>query len=109
VSETIYLIWLARCRWRIEDESNPMKTPQRKAVADRWRQAISRRLQYDKILTRREAFGKKALDVDIVREIWEKVIYTPSTNKPHLPDDWVTNRGVLVGIPVNRRPPGRNR
>jgi hypothetical protein len=30
-----------------------MKTPQKKVVADRWRQAISRRLQYDKILTKK--------------------------------------------------------
>jgi hypothetical protein len=66
VSETLYLIWLLRCRWRIEDESNLMKTPQRTVIIDRWRHAISRRLQYDKILTKKEVFGKKALDVDTV-------------------------------------------
>jgi hypothetical protein len=86
-----------------------MRTPRGKAVTDRWRQTINKRLQYDKILTRKDVFGKKSLDVDTVRDTWERVIYTPNTNEPHLPKDWVTNKGVLVGIPESRRPPGRNR
>jgi ribonuclease HI len=109
VTETIYLIWLVRCRWRIEDESDPMKTPTDRAVEERWRDIISKRLRYDRILTNRKAFGKKSIKIDLVRETWERVVYVPNSNEPHLPKDWVTKKGVLVGIPGNRRPPGRNR
>jgi hypothetical protein len=41
----LYLIWLMRYMWRIEDELNLMKILQRKTIADRWRLSDNRQSQ----------------------------------------------------------------
>lgn len=86
-----------------------MKTLIDRVVEERWTDIMSKRLHYNRILTNRKVSRRKSIKINLVSETWERVICVQSPNEPCLPKDWVTKRGVLVGIPGNRCPPGRNR
>ncbi|KAF6747264.1 hypothetical protein DFP72DRAFT_992593 [Ephemerocybe angulata] len=84
ISESLYLMWILR-----------------------WLAVINRRLKYDRILTNKSSYGRKALNPLLVRWTWEPLMESTYRQRPH--PDWATNAGVLVGMGGSRRPPGRNR
>jgi hypothetical protein len=65
-----------RCKWRIEDESDPSKSPKAEYIEARLRRTLEKRLSYERILTNKKTFGKKSLDIDLVRD-WERIVYVP--------------------------------
>ncbi|EFI27145.1 hypothetical protein CC1G_14970 [Coprinopsis cinerea okayama7 len=107
VSESIHLIWVLRCQWRIEFEGDPSKIHSRDHVRNRWLASVNKRLRWDRTLTNEKTYGRKALKPKVVEATWCTVIDERADG--HLPPDWVSDKGVLVGVGRTRRPPGRNR
>ncbi|EIW86416.1 hypothetical protein CONPUDRAFT_45945 [Coniophora puteana RWD-64-598 SS2] len=104
VGESAHLIWKLRCERVNKMVQNPPSAHHLEEVRNRWIKQINHRLALDKILTNKHRFGPKALKRAIVLNTWSGTLL----NEDRLPNDWVTETGVLVGITC-LRPPGRNR
>ena len=104
VSESAYLIWRLRCEWRIEREEDREKLHTVAEIVSRWLAAINLRLKFDCLMTDRTRYGRKAIDSELVRKTWDGVLH----DEQGLPENWVSQSGVLVGMRAER-PPGRNR
>jgi exonuclease III len=103
-SESDYLIWVIRCKRRIEDGDDVEKQITELEAHNRLVAALNKRLHVDIALTNIYKFENKALPQDIVLATWKGALLEENT----LPKDWLKVDGVLVGI-RSRRPPGRNR
>ncbi|KAF9471236.1 hypothetical protein BDN70DRAFT_909401 [Pholiota conissans] len=103
MTESAHLIWKLRCRWRIQDASNPTKLPTDNEIWNKWIDTINRRLQLECLQTNRARYGRSTISAAVVENTWWAVLL----QRDNLPEDWVKSTGVLVGI--GRRPPGRNR
>ena len=71
---------------------------------NRWLVLINMRLKLDCLMANRRKFGHKVIDPVIVMKTWNGVLH----DKRGLPDNWVLETGVLVGMRVEC-PLGRNR
>lgn len=58
----------------------------------------------DRLLTDSMRYGKRATKIDLVLKTWSGLL----KDEDNLPDNWIRQTGVLVGM-TPRRPPGRNR
>jgi len=94
VGESIQLIWQLRCKWRITHDADPEKVITKKEARERWLHAINKRLKFDCLMTDKRKYGKKALRPTLVDKTWWQVL----KNKEDLPEDWIREYGVLVGI-----------
>ncbi|KAF8196494.1 hypothetical protein BJ912DRAFT_846780 [Pholiota molesta] len=103
MSESAHMIWKIRCQWRIQDEGDLDKILSNEGARGKWLDQINRRLQLECLQTNPYKYGKMAVRKALVEKTWWAVL----KNREDLPDDWIENTGVLVGI--GRRPPGRNR
>jgi hypothetical protein len=104
VTEAAHLIWKLRCERVIKLENNPDLFHCTTEIHNRWVACINIRLKHDRILADPVRYGKKAIKPDLVLKTWSGVLM----DEHNLPDDWIRQTGVLVGI-APRRPPGRNR
>jgi hypothetical protein len=81
-----------KCPWLnkvvINEETQPAT-----AVRNKWWYTIDARLKLDCILTRGR-FGKKAIKSTLVKHTWESIL----ENELSLPENWMFDTGVLVGI-----------
>lgn len=99
-----HLIWKLRCERTIKYKGNQEKFHSETEIYNRWLHAINTRLKFDRLLTDSKRYGKKALKVETVLKTWSGLLL----HEENLPDNWVHNAGVLVGM-APRCPPGRNR
>ena len=104
VSESAYLIWRIRCEWRIERQEDKEKLHTDAKIVSRWLAVINMRLKFDCLMSDKRRYGCKAIDPEIVRKTWDRVLQ----DEQGLPDNWVYESGVLVGMRAER-PLGRNR
>ncbi|KAF5352050.1 hypothetical protein D9758_009406 [Tetrapyrgos nigripes] len=95
IAESAYLIWRLRCERVIRKDNAPFTT---REIENRWSNMINERLQLDRRMTSRK-YGKKGISPNLVRATWQGLLDREHT----LPDDWVTNSGVLVGIESDLR------
>ncbi|KAI0745338.1 hypothetical protein C8Q76DRAFT_764616 [Earliella scabrosa] len=93
-TESLHLIWKLRCERVIRNEGEEHS---RAEVENRWHAALTSRLALDR-RTAARASGKKALTAERVARIWGPVI----EGADGLPDGWVLDSGVLVGIKRGR-------
>ncbi|KAF6763351.1 hypothetical protein DFP72DRAFT_759224, partial [Ephemerocybe angulata] len=103
ISETVYLIWLLRCEWRISREADPMRVHPASEVTARWNARIGRRMRMDWNLTNQAIHKTRALNKSLVQRTW---------NRLRLSETGITvnvSEGVLVGSGAAERLPGRNR
>ncbi|KAI0677140.1 hypothetical protein C8Q78DRAFT_962979 [Trametes maxima] len=91
-AESVHLIWKMRCERVIQNDGREFT---QETVTNRWYAAIKQRVDLDRCAASR-ALGKKALNPRRVGAIWRPVL--ESLGDDELPDDWVLNNGVLVGI-----------
>lgn len=103
ISESLFLVWKIRCEWRIQRDSDPLQIHTDTEVHNRWVQTINYRLKMDCLMTNKK-YERKALSKQLVLQTWRNTL----ANEDEIPNDWVSNTGVLVGIET-LRPPGRNR
>lgn len=103
ISESAHLIWKIRCECRIANEDDPDKHHSPIAIHNRWVYQLNCRLSLDRSITDKYRFGSKALRPDLVLRTWRGVIL----NEENLPENWIWQSGVLVGIlPRRARVPG---
>lgn len=101
VTNSAHLIWVLRCDRRINRDDDDQFTGQE--IQNRWVGRMNSRLDLDRLTTNKRKFGKKAIRPGIVLQTWGGTLL----NERNLPEDWLRQSGVLVGIPVWK--PGRNR
>ncbi|KAJ7121451.1 hypothetical protein C8R44DRAFT_831628 [Mycena epipterygia] len=112
MTESMYLIWKIRCEVVIGGDGDPKSQSE---IHNRWVSMLNECLEIDRNLTNRVRFGKQySLAPALVLDTWRGTLL----NKEKLPDKWLREPEVLVGIvpmrshrtpssPVGRR--GRNR
>jgi hypothetical protein len=94
ITETAHLIWKIWCERVIQWGNNPenFHTPQE--IKGRWLNCINTCLKMDRLHTSFSRFGKKATKESIVLETWSTVLM----NEENLPDNWIWESSVLLGI-----------
>ncbi|KAK0452739.1 uncharacterized protein EV420DRAFT_1273683 [Desarmillaria tabescens] len=107
MTETIHLIWKIRCQRRIQrGDDDPSGWHTREEIRGLWITAMNRRLMIDRMLVDKRRYGSKALTKAVVLAMWKGTLL----NEKALPEDWLDQSGVLVGIvPGCKRPRGRHR
>ncbi|KAJ7933193.1 hypothetical protein B0H13DRAFT_1592627, partial [Mycena leptocephala] len=100
ISESAYLIWKIRCERVISRKS----VHDLSEIHNRWVTCMNNRLKIDRLLTDTSRYGRRALNIKTVLRTWDGVLM----DNKNLPDNWIWQSGVLVGI-GKFRPPGRNR
>ena len=104
ISESAYLVWRLRCEWRIERDEDKNRLHTEAEIANQWLNMVNTRLKLDCLMTDKKRYGRKATNPDKVEQTWCNVLH----DERGLPDGWIVNSEVLVGMRV-ARPPGRNR
>jgi hypothetical protein len=64
-----------------------------RAKFNRWTELINSRLDLDRKLTN-SRYGKKTVSKKLVKATWKGILQ----NEKALPENWITDNGVLVGI-----------
>jgi ribonuclease HI len=100
VTESAFLIWKFRCDRLMSRKSYHSDSE----IHNSWIACINKRLKIDRLLTDTSRYGSRALDIKTVLKTWDGVLM----DNKNLPDNWIWQSGVLVGI-GKFRPPGRNR
>lgn len=98
VSEAAHLIWKLRCERTIQRTNTPEDWHSTQEIEQRWRNAINKRLQLDKIMCDKH-YGKRVLSHHRVIATWRATL----ANESSLPENWLFTPGVLVGIGVRER------
>ena len=98
VSESVYLIWKLRCEWRIERGEDQARLHAESEIVARWLHMINGRLRLDCLMASTRRYGQKAVNRDMVERTWRNVLH----DERGLPDDWVLDSGVLVGMRAGR-------
>ncbi|PBK66693.1 hypothetical protein ARMSODRAFT_989329 [Armillaria solidipes] len=94
ITESAYLIWCLRCERKISRNDEP----------ERWHTQQEIRNRLDCAMANAKRYGKKALEEDTVLQTWHNTLQ----NEDSLPDNWVREPGVLVGIGLNNRLQGHD-
>lgn len=105
MTESMYLIWLLTCEWRIEHNGDPAKLHSTQEITSKWPYRINRRLRIDQTMASKNTHKWKKVTKKLVLKTWNGTL----NNEAELPEDWIGRRGVLVSSSVGGRPPGRNR
>ncbi|KAJ7940068.1 hypothetical protein B0H13DRAFT_2226252 [Mycena leptocephala] len=100
VSESAFPIWKFRCDRLMSRKSYHSDSE----IHNSWIACINKRLKTDRLLTDTSRYGSRALDIKTVVKTWDGVLM----DNENLPDNWIWQSGVLVGV-GKFRPPGRNR
>ncbi|KAL4080425.1 hypothetical protein J3A83DRAFT_4084907 [Scleroderma citrinum] len=99
--ESVHLIWTLRCSWIIRDEGNLTKLPTEDKIHNKWVKTINMRFKFNKLQTDTKRYSSQAIRSDLVLKTWSGVLL----NGENLPDNWIWESGVLVGI-TPCQPPG---
>ncbi|KAJ7721944.1 hypothetical protein DFH07DRAFT_1007291, partial [Mycena maculata] len=90
VSESAFLIWCLRNARVIGSKGEPSE----REIRNRWLRIVNNRIALDCALTESAKYGHRSLKKSIVCKTWSKVLL----DEDRLPDDWMRETGVLVGI-----------
>ncbi|KAJ7506311.1 hypothetical protein B0H11DRAFT_1707133 [Mycena galericulata] len=111
ISESLYMIWKIRCDCVIGKGGQSLSNSE---IHNKWLHAINERLKFDCILTNHSRYGKNvSIKPILVLQTWSSTL----KNEEDLPENWLKEPKVLVGIEPMRSPPpsqpadrpGRNR
>jgi len=102
ISEASNLIWKIRCTRVIEraGKDDPLHSEQE--VHNNLIAALNKRLLHDRILTNKARYASLAIPESVVLKTWSGIL----ANERNLPEQWLRESGVLVGIGP-QRPPGQ--
>ncbi|THU84579.1 hypothetical protein K435DRAFT_687218 [Dendrothele bispora CBS 962.96] len=89
-AESAYLIWKLRCEQVIQNDNEPFNE---REIENRWINMINEHIQLDRRMTSWK-YGRQSISPKLVKATWKGLL----EREHSLPDDWVTNSGVLVGI-----------
>ncbi|KAK0431226.1 hypothetical protein EV421DRAFT_1720723, partial [Armillaria borealis] len=107
ISEAAHLIWKICCQRRIaRGDDVPEKWHKEDEICNVWFKIINQRLTLDWLAANPRKYSIKATKKTIVLKMWSGVL----ENEILLPEDWIHQRRVLVGMaPAQKRPRGRHR
>lgn len=88
--ESLYLVWKLRCERVIQNGGREFTA---REITNRWYKVIEQRLDLDRRSTKKSV-STLALKPGKVKAIWGPLL----TGSEDLPEGWVGNSGVLVGI-----------
>jgi len=100
MSESAHLFWKMRCERTIQKEGEEISSSQ---IKNRWIETINTRLELDRKMTNSK-YEKKSIPIKLVQNTWKNTL----KDEGQLPQNWVTDGGVLVGIDL-RDDDGRGR
>ncbi|KAG0702107.1 hypothetical protein DFH29DRAFT_755173, partial [Suillus ampliporus] len=83
-----------RCERAIKLGGDGEKYHSQTEVYNRWINAINTRLKFDQLLADPMRYGRKAIKADNVLKTWSGILH----NEENLPDNWIRQSGVLVGM-----------
>ncbi|KAJ7926971.1 hypothetical protein B0H13DRAFT_1599033, partial [Mycena leptocephala] len=96
MTESAHVIWKLRCDSMIGHEGTPPSTQE---VHNRWVKVMNEHLEIDINLTNKLKYGKQhSLSPTLVLDTWHRTLLDKNT----LPDDWLREPRVLVGITPKR-------
>ncbi|KAJ7851764.1 hypothetical protein B0H13DRAFT_1643727, partial [Mycena leptocephala] len=96
ITESAHVIWKLRCDSVVAREGTPPSTHE---VHNRWVKVMNEHLEIDVNLTNKLKYGKQhALFPTLVLDTWRRTLLDEDT----LPDNWLREPGVLVGIMPKR-------
>ncbi|KAK0433770.1 ribonuclease H-like protein, partial [Armillaria borealis] len=95
ISESTFLIWKLRCERWIAKQDDETKWHSKIEIHNRWVSCINQRLTLDCQIARTYTSKKENLNPKLVLHTWSSCLY----EEEKLPDDWIRQPGVLVGIP----------
>ncbi|KAK0465919.1 uncharacterized protein EV420DRAFT_1261828 [Desarmillaria tabescens] len=98
ISESAALIWRLRCEWRISKQDDETKWHSKVEIHNRWVSCINQRLSLDCQIVKTQKNGKHNLNPKIVLHTWSGCL----ENEEKLPDNWIRQPRVLVGIPYHK-------
>jgi len=102
ISESAHLIWKIHFDQVINrTEDNKLTQTE---IHNKWVNIMNTHLKMDVILTNSYKYKCKATPFNKVLDTWKNILF----NERKLPENWIKQTGVLVGI-ASLRPPGRNR
>jgi ribonuclease HI len=87
IAESAHLIWATRCERVIQERTN--NPPE---ITSKWYRAINKRLIEDKIIATK--IKRSASAIQQVKHTWEDIL----KKEGELPNDWIYNSEVLVGM-----------
>ncbi|KAJ7711868.1 hypothetical protein DFH07DRAFT_763428 [Mycena maculata] len=90
VSESAFLIWCLRNTRVINNKDEPSE----REIKNRWLRIVNNRIALDCALTDSAKYGHRGLQKSVVCKTWSKVLL----DEDRLPEDWMRETGVLVGI-----------
>lgn len=92
ISESAHMIWTIRCERRIQNADADTGISEN-AIANKWIYRMNTRLTTDRLCTDRR-YGTKALKPETVLQTWSGTLLA----EENLPENWLRQSGVLVGI-----------
>ncbi|EIM91131.1 uncharacterized protein STEHIDRAFT_49333, partial [Stereum hirsutum FP-91666 SS1] len=98
ISESAHLIWKLCCIRRIQHEDDPEMSFSHNEIHNKWVFTMNQRLSLDRSTSNKMKFGTKATRPDLVLKTWNGTLL----NEENLPENWLWQAGVLVGIPSRR-------
>lgn len=102
IAESATLIWLLRNK-RVVGELAEDDWPTKEEIRARWIARINARLSTDRASTHKK-YGTLATKRKIVLQTWSGTL----KDETNLPDDWINEPGVLVGMEYRERPGERS-
>jgi ribonuclease HI len=102
ITESTHLIWKLRCEFVVGREGTD--PPSDHEVRNKWVFAMNERIEVDRNLTNTLKYGKQySVAPSLILGTWRGVL----KDKDQMPDDWLREPEVLVGIAADRsrRPP----
>ncbi|KAH6904211.1 hypothetical protein BKA70DRAFT_1154347 [Coprinopsis sp. MPI-PUGE-AT-0042] len=96
IIESMYLIWVMRCKWKIGDKGDEQKAISAPEARNRWKAMMNKALLTEVVSTSRKRYGNKALDKETVLETWQRVVIDADALRREIDSGWST--GVVVGI-----------
>jgi hypothetical protein len=96
VTESAWLIWTLRCKWRIDSEGRTDEIPTTEEVRNRWQKRINIALTMDITASNEKRYKEKAIDPTLCESTWVKVVNNEVSFKNSLRHH--RNDGVLVSI-----------
>ena len=94
---TVLIVLACHLTWNMRHErriKHPGKVFTEAETHNRLLQAVNNTFQRDRILTDERKFGPLAIHKQIVLNTWSGLLL----DEESLPDDWIFEKGVLVGI-----------
>ncbi|KAK0441755.1 uncharacterized protein EV420DRAFT_1278577 [Desarmillaria tabescens] len=99
ISESAALIWRLHCEQRISKQDDETKWHSKVEIHNCWVSCINQRLSLDCQIVKIQKNEKHNLNSKIVLHTWSGCL----ENKEKLPDNWIRQPRVLVGIPYHKQ------